>query len=180
MSTPLEFARALAPALAGRCWAIGGSTLLQQLGLVEQPRNLNLITTAADFAALRAVLATHGSDITPPPLLPFNSPQFARFDVGGGLCVDLTAELSIKLDKGSYRWPFDAGALQQADGLPWCFAEDWALLYRLLGRHEQSEALDEWLEEHGVQQPQRLAANLFAQYPEKLLQPPPAWWPWEE
>ena len=40
--------------------------------------------------------------------------------------------------------------------------------------------LDEWLDEHGVSHPQRIAANLFAGYPEKYLKPAPDWWPWEE
>jgi hypothetical protein len=180
MSTPLQLAKTLAPLLAGHCWAIGGSTLLQHLDLVEQPRDLDIVTTAADFAAVRAVLAAHGQDITPPPHPQYATRHFARFDMGNGLTADLIADMAIKLEKGSYRWPFDASARFEADGLPWCCPEDWALLYRLMGREEQTEALDEWLNEHGIQHPQRLAANLFAQYPASAMQPAPDWWPWDE
>ncbi|SCK17207.1 hypothetical protein [Vogesella sp. LIG4] len=180
MQTPLQLAHQLAPALAGRCWAIGGSTLLQQLGLVDEPRGLDIVTTAADFAAVREVLAARGRDITPPPHPQYATRHYARFELPDAAPVDLIAEMAIRLPKGSFRWPFDASAVQQADGLPWCLPEDWALLYRLMGKEEQVEALDDWLGEHGVQQPLRLAANLFAQYPESALQPLPDWWPWEE
>jgi len=82
MTTPLALARELAPQLAGYCWAIGGSTLLQHLDLVEQPRDLDIATTAADFAAVRAVLAARGQDITPPPHPQYATRHFARFDMG--------------------------------------------------------------------------------------------------
>ena len=180
MSTPRAFITARAPQLAGLSWAIGGSTLLQQLGLVDEPRDLDLITTAEDFAAVKALLLQHASDITPPPHPLYATRHFARLQTADGLEIDLIAGLAIRLDKGQFRWPFDASAVWQADGLNWCMAEDWALLYRLMGYSEQTEALDEWLDEHGVSHPQRIAANLFAGYPEKYLKPAPDWWPWEE
>lgn len=179
MSTPLAFIRALAPQLSGYSWAIGGSTLLQQLQLVELPRSLDLICAETDFAAIQTLLLQHGSDITPAPHPLYASRHFARI-VAGELEINLVAGLAIRLDKGVYRWPFDASAIEQADGLPWCMAEDWALLYRLMGYDEQRDAVDDWLNEHGVSHPQRIAANLFAQYPEKALRPAPDWWPWDE
>lgn len=180
MSTPREFITALAPQLAGLTWAIGGSTLLQQLDLVDEPHDLDLVTTAEDFAALKALLLTQAADITPPPHPQYATRHFARFQTADGLCIDLMANMVIKLDKGQFQWPFDASAIWQADGLSWCMPEDWALLYRLMGYAEQTEALDDWLNEHGVANPQRIAANLFAQYPEKYLKPTPDWWPWDE
>ena len=180
MQTPLTLARTLAPRLAGLCWAIGGSTMLQQLQLVEQPHDLDIITSSQDFPALCAQLAAMGHAITPPADPRHATRHAARFEMADGLQVDVLADLALRLDKGVFHWPFDAGAIQQADGLPWCLPEDWALLYRLSGCEEQTEALDEWLGEHGVQHPQRLAANLFAGYPEQLLRPTLPWWPWDE
>lgn len=180
MPTPLAFITALAPQLAGHTWAIGGSTLLQHLDLVDEPRDLDLITTATDFAALKTILLGMAQDITPPPHPQYATRHFARVQTTDGLQIDLMAEMAIKLDKGAFRWPFDASAIWQANGLNWCMPEDWALLYRLMQRPEQIETLDDWLNEHGVHNPQRIAANLFAQYPEKALKPTPDWWPWDE
>lgn len=180
MTTPRTFITTLAPQLAGLCWAIGGSTLLQQLDLVDEPRDLDIVTTAADFAALKTILLQYASDITPAPHPDYATRHFARLQTADGLLIDLIAEMVIRLPKGQFCWPFDASAIWQADGLNWCMPEDWALLYRLMKRDEQIEALDDWLCEHGVANPQRIAANLFAMYPESALKPSPDWWPWEE
>ena len=49
------------------------------------------------------------------------------------------------------------------------------------GDSVQTRTLDSGgVDEHGVTHPQRIAANLFAGYPEKYLKPAPDWWPWEE
>jgi hypothetical protein len=179
-TAPTAFARELAPLLADKTWAIGGDTLLHRLGLEAAPRDLDLVTTAADFAAVRRVLAEHGRDVTPEPPPDYATRYFARFETDNGLTVDLIAELAIRLERGVFRWPFDADAIELADELPWCSAEDWALLYRLIGRDECAAALDAWLAEHGVARPDRLADCLTAGYPEQRLVPLPEWWPWDE
>ncbi|MCW3482167.1 hypothetical protein OL229_21855 [Neisseriaceae bacterium JH1-16] len=179
-SAPLAFATALAPQLTARSWAIGGSALLHRLGLAAAPDRLELVTTAADFAAMAQTLAEQARDISPDPHPDYAPRHFARFETADGLQIELVAEMAIRLERGVFRWPFDATAIEPADGLPWCCIEDWALLYRLLGDAESAALLDGYLDEHGIGRPDRLADFLDARYPETALEPLPDWWPWDE
>lgn len=178
--TPIDFLTRHAPLFDGVTWAIGGSTLLARLGLEVSPRDLDLVVTEADFDTLYQRLAGVAQDQKLAPHPQFCTRRFARFACADGLEIDLMAGLGLRLEGGAFHWPFDAAARDVHDGLPWCYAEDWALLYRLMGRDTRRAQLDGYLARHGLQRPDRVAANLFAGYPDSALRPPPAWWPWDE
>jgi len=142
---PLRLAQDLAPTLLGLDWGIGGSSLLWRLGLAEAPRDLDLVTTAADFPEVRRLISLKlgdGSD-TPHPV--YRSRYFARFAPTGPVSVDLFAEVRVERSDGILEWAFDPATLELRDGLPWMRAEDWVQLYKLFDRPMRVKALTDYL-----------------------------------
>ena len=151
---PLRLARQLAPHLAGLHWGIGGSTLLHQLGLEAAPRDLDIVTTEADFAQVIDRLGHSAPWLgvaTRPDHAEYASACFARFAnqgaVGGhaGAAVDVMAGIAVRRGEHVLRFAFRPDTLRWEDGLPWMSACDWALLYQWFGRPEREAALRRYL-----------------------------------
>jgi len=142
---PVRLAQDLAPTLRGLDWGIGGSSLLWKLGLSREPRDLDLVTTAAHFPEVRRLISLtlgEGSN-TPHPV--YRSRHFARFASAGPVAVDLFAQVRVETPRGMVEWTFDPATLELRDGLPWMRAEDWVQLYTLFDRPARVKALTDYL-----------------------------------
>jgi hypothetical protein len=145
---PLAAAHALAPKLAGLCWGIGGSTLLHHLGLEAAPRDLDVFTTADNFAQVHAVLtAACGAPGERPPHPRYACAQFARFTTAQGVSIDLMADIAVRTDSGVQRWQFDPASIEHRNGLQWMRAQDWLTLYQLFDRPQRVAQLTAYLAE---------------------------------
>ena len=141
---PRELAALLAAPLAGRCWAIGGSTLLHHLGLEPAPADLDLVTPPAHFEPIAAVLAARFGPGQRPAHPRYRSAHFLRFDAGG-VPLDLMAGIAVHTGGALVHWHFDPLHIDHADGLPWMRATDWLALYTLFDRPARARQLEAWL-----------------------------------
>lgn len=144
---PVRLAQHLAPALRGLDWGIGGSSLLWRLGLIQMPRDLDIVTTAAHFPEVQRLISLElgaGVGSSHPT---FRSRCFARFAPTGPVPVDLFAEVRVETSSGILEWTFDPTTLKWQDDLPWMRAEDWLVLYELFDRPLSVKALADYLAE---------------------------------
>jgi len=147
---PLLLAREIAPLLTRLDWGIGGSTLLFKLGLIDSPRDLDLVVMPRHFESARSRLS---SLLTLRPTAPhptYVSKHFARFISATDVGVDIMASIAVRSESTLTTWDFDPRTLSHDDGLPWMRAEDWVCLYRLFGRHERAQQLADYLAKTGI------------------------------
>lgn len=141
----VRLVRALAPTLHGLSWGVGGSCLLWRLGLVAEPRDLDLVTTSADFAELARRLSRVLGPSVDVPHATYRSRCFARFAAADEVAVDLFADVVVRTAKGESAWSFDPGRVDLQDGIPWMLAVDWRELYALFDRPHRVRQLEDYL-----------------------------------
>ncbi len=142
---PLALARQIAPHLTGLTWAIGGSTLLHELGLVSNPHDLDLVVAEDQFMTVAARLT---SIFGPQQRLEgehLASRWFARFDAPPHGSVDVMAGIAVVQGGRPGTWYFDPASIRTSDGLPWMSASDWLHLYRLFDRPDRVAMLEGYL-----------------------------------
>ena len=145
MPPPLALAHALAPALAGLHWGIGGSCLLHHLGLEAAPRDLDIVTTPEHFEVLRQRVEGRLGPGQRPPHPDYRTRHFLQFVSPQGVGLDLLAGIAVRRGDGLASWHFDPASVQTDDGLPWMRVADWLQLYRLFGRSARVARLEAWL-----------------------------------
>lgn len=142
---PVRLAHHLAGALRGLDWGIGGSSLLWKLGLAAEPRDLDLVTTAAHFVEVRRRISSalgEGSSVSHPT---YQSRCFTRFASSGPVPVDLFADVTVRTPGGTAEWTFDPADLDVQNGLPWMLPRDWVRLYQLFDRPAKARALEDYI-----------------------------------
>ncbi len=144
-SPPHALAHALAPALAGLAWGVGGSVLLEQLGLPVTPNDLDIVTTPAQFAMLTAQLEGRLRSEPKQRDPRYATAHFAHFVSAEGVGVDVMAGIAVRTATGLESWAWDPARINIADRLPWMLAEDWRHLYALFGREARVRMLADYL-----------------------------------
>jgi 3-isopropylmalate dehydratase small subunit len=138
-------ARALAEQLSelllGTEFGIGGSCLLQQLGLEVTPRDVDIICSEADYATIFQRLSTRLSAITLPAHPEYCSKHFQRFVSDKGVGVDLMAGVAVARQGRKISFSFDPSRTQMQQGIRWMLAEDWLQLYQLFNRPQRVQQL---------------------------------------
>jgi hypothetical protein len=152
---PLDTARAIAPALAGLDWGIGGSLLMWRLGIESAPRDLDIMTTASDFATVCERLSTIYGTAYDSPHPTYRSAFFARFGPTGPAPIDVFADVKVETVRGLAGWCFDPARVEREENLPWMYADDWVELYELFARPSRVRALKDYLSTLREAQPRR-------------------------
>ncbi len=150
---PLALAWDLAPVLSGLRVGIGGSTLMNRLGLEDAPRDLDLVCAIDDFSDAAARLALHLERLAPGDNPRFRSAGFARFRAAGAVEVELMAGIEVAKGGGPVAWAFDPARLHWSGGLPWMDPVDWLELYRLFDRPARAAKLEGFLAGGGLLPP---------------------------
>jgi len=142
---PLVLAHEIAPLLAGVNWGIGGSLLLWKLGLEANPRDLDIMTTAADFPLASQRIAQKYGEGVRTPHAAFQSVHFAKFNPDGDVSMDLFAEVRVTKNGDTASWSLDPRGIEYWRGLPWMQPSAWLELYTLFDRPERVNALRAYL-----------------------------------
>ncbi|MCT6698543.1 hypothetical protein [Rheinheimera sp. 4Y26] len=144
-SAPFQLAQQLQPSLNGITFAIGGSLLLLELGLLNKARDLDLVCSLADFPQLKAALAASLSPVAVPPHPQYQTEAFARFVSKEGVEVDVMAGIRVQQSQQLRCWQFRPERLEWRHQLPWMLAEDWLELYQLFQRPKRVQLLQRFL-----------------------------------
>ncbi len=151
--TPKALAKWLAelPEFAkSKLWGIGGSCLLQQLGLVLQSRDLDLVCTPAEFTQLCCALSAHLPQLAVSKHPTFCSDYFARFQHHSGIEIELMAGIKVQRHAIVTAWKFDPAQLWHDEQLPWMSPQQWIELYQLFGRQNSVALLTAYCQSRGI------------------------------
>lgn len=135
----------LSELLAGTEFGIGGSCLLQQLGLEVTPRDVDIICTEDDYPTIFQRLSTRLSAVELPAHPEYCSQHFQRFVSEEGVGVDLMAGVAVARQGQKDYFSFDPSRTQMQQGIRWMLAEDWLLLYQLFNRPQRVQQLTQLL-----------------------------------
>jgi hypothetical protein len=86
----------LAADLALDTWAIGGSTLLHHLSIEPNPADLDIVTTVADFAAIKSKLVARFGEGERPQHPRYLTTHFYRVMTPLGASLDLMAGIKVR------------------------------------------------------------------------------------
>ncbi|MDL2319094.1 nucleotidyltransferase family protein [Eubacteriales bacterium OttesenSCG-928-A19] len=152
-------------------WALGASMRLYYAGIVDCPRDLDLLVTRQDAEAADAALRRVGERLPEKETAAYDTERFHEYDVDG-VEVDLMAGLVIRHGAGHYAYPFDPALCTphwlSGERIPLSPLEDWYVLYQLMeGRQARVEAIGVYLRTHGAR-PDVLRARLKDPLPKNI------------
>jgi len=144
--TLVEIARALNR--SGAPWGIGASVLLYYHGLVDAPRDIDIMTTEADADMVASILGGLGNEVPGDPGRSLYSTSHFLEYVVDGTDVDVMAGFAIRHENGTYVFPFGGAAVAMTKTvkgvtIPLTSLEDWYVLYQLMPDREPKVKLIE-------------------------------------
>ncbi len=125
--------------LNGIACRIGGSTLLQQYGLVETANDLDVFVEPDQFERLDNVLSRVGEKLDTKPDPDYMTTYFGEY-VFEGVEIDVMASFRMKCTDGIYTHPF----IEPRAG--WMRLEEWVVLYSVMGRKEKVDLLHDYFQ----------------------------------
>lgn len=123
-------------------WAVGGSVMLQQYGLVEQPNDIDILVNSDDLTKASEILDTLGHKIAEREKDDiFATDYFCEFSLDG-FEVDLISGLKIKKGKEVFEYNFTPETPRvffsiEKENIPFSTLEDWQLLYKWIPNKEE-------------------------------------------
>lgn len=131
-------------------WGIGGSCLLQHLGLVSECRDLDLVCTEAAYAQLFTALNKQLPRVNVPAHPSYCSHYFARFQHESGLEIDLMAGIAVQYSGKVTTWQFEPTLIHRDEQLPWMSPRQWLELYQLFQRPSSAALLQVYCHSRGI------------------------------
>lgn len=143
----LEQLQQLCAALQPFQFGVGGSCLLWQLKLAEQPADIDIVCTEADFLAITSALNAQGyQQLFVPPHPDYATAHFARFSRADSHSVDLMAGIAVRQQGEEVtRWEFNPQRCHWQQGICWMPPGDWLQLYQLFNRPQRVAQLRHYL-----------------------------------
>jgi hypothetical protein len=166
--TLVEIARALNQ--AGAHWGVGASVLLYYCDLVNEPHDIDILTSEHDVETVAATLSGLGLEKPGEPGDLYSTSHFLQYAVNG-TDVDVMAGLAIKHTNGTYVLPFDDGSVTMRRNMggvtiPFTSLEDWYVLYQLIpGREEKVKLIEDHMLKSGIADPALLDRALACELP---------------
>lgn len=155
----------------GICWAVGGSQLLAAYGLVEEPRDIDLLIQEKHALQAEKTLLHIGEHKELPSKRPFRTKRFYQQRIEQ-IEVDVMSGFQIEHDEGIFMYPFDSSCIaftQSVMGqeLPFGHLEDWYILYSLMpGREHRITSIENYWFNQGAWHPERFQNFLSASLPQ--------------
>jgi len=126
-------------------FGIGGSCLLWQLGLENNPDDIDVVCREEDFAAICTILA---GCYQPAPIAAndqFATRHFARFSKQGQRDIELMAGIAVRQSEKIISWQFHPERCNWQNDICFMPASDWLELYTLFNRPKRVEILRRYL-----------------------------------
>lgn len=151
-------------------WAVGGSMMLSLNGIVDDPRDIDILVATDAIELVESALARLGSkkerDISPI----YVSEHFLEYTIGG-IDIDVISGFRLNTAQGLYRYAFDARSvcemrIIEEQPIPLGALEEWYVLYQLMpGREGRVLQIEEALIRRGIRHPLLLERMLEGTVP---------------
>lgn len=118
-------------------WGIGGSVLLNQYNLVDQPKDIDILIDSSYTHKIKSFMDTIGQPIVLPSKAPFLTKDFFGYNVDG-VTIEFMGDFKIDLgDNNIYEFILDNKSIAHTktiDGINIKFTtlEDWIVTYSVM------------------------------------------------
>lgn len=154
-------------------WGIGGSVLLFAHGIVDFPRDIDILVHRDDSKKAANILSKFGKLKEPTPSDTCISDEFYEFNIGG-VEVEIISGFSINHKQGTYKYIFSKKSTPEKLDLdhieiPLMSLEDWYVIYLVLpGREEKVSLIERFLSSRGLKYPHHLTRQFDFNLPDKV------------
>lgn len=127
-------------------WAVGGSVMLQQYSLINQPKDIDILVTGNDLQRACEILHSLGNMVAKREKDEiFATDFFCEYKIDG-FEVDLISGLKIKKDNKVFEYNFEPLTPRvfftiEDEQIPFCTLEDWHDLYGWMPNKEEKVTL---------------------------------------
>ena len=178
---------------SGVLWCVGASLLLYQVGLAENPHDIDLLVALPDAEKAADILGGMGEALPCGGSTTYSTEFFRRFRVDG--CdVDLMAGFRLNHASGSYEVPLDSASVAfrrevgstqvpfstdsfasirtvEGTSIPFAALEDWYVVYQLIpGKEHKALRIEEYFLQNGIEHPRLLERALNGCLPDAVRQ----------
>lgn len=135
-------------------WGVGGSIMLNSYGLIDEPRDIDIIVDLKDADRADRILKKLGEKKEGKENSSYSTKYFYEYIVEG-IHIDLMGAFAIKHSEGVYQYPFDRESItktQEIQGveIPFTSLEDWYIIYQLIpGRESKVNLIKKYLHSNG-------------------------------
>jgi hypothetical protein len=142
-------------------WGVGASLLLQQYGLTDTCKDIDLLVSVADIQTADHILSAMGEKQTEKPSGIYATDYFYEYIIDG-VNIDVMAGLKIKTGKTVFEYTFDKDSVPHSFPVggvpvPFCTLEEWYTLYQLMpGKTHKALLIASYFHRYGVQYPELL------------------------
>lgn len=136
-------------------WAIGGSLMLKEYGIVETVNDIDLLIDPKDVDRVIEVMSIIGVNKTPKTKVEYSTEVFLNYDVLG-IPVDVMSGFKINHDVGIYEFRFNQDSITKHKKIddvviPFSSIEEWYVAYILMiGRQAKVQLIEDYFNENGI------------------------------
>ncbi len=118
-------------------WAIGGSVMLSNYGLVSEPRDIDILIDARDSERVKGFMDTIGTRVVLPSKEPYRTEEFFGYIVDG-TDIEFLGDFKIALDNNEiYEFILDEeaivhGVIDDEIEVNFTTLEDWYVAYAVM------------------------------------------------
>lgn len=162
-------------------WAVGGSLLLNYYGLVNDPKNIDILVDIKDVKIADSILKSIGKKRASEKKNEYSTLYYYEYVINGE-SVHLMAGITINHKEGSFKYVFNNSSIakqKKVNGqvIPMTSLEDWLVLYDVVPMESKKvKLIENYIKKNGVKSPRSFKMALRGNLPyevknkvEKLL-----------
>lgn len=122
-------------------WAVGGSVMLQQYGLIQSPQDIDILVSEEDAPKVCEILSSIGEKVAEREADSIYATKFFCEYRINGIEVDVMAGLKIKKNEQIFEYDFNKSTKRihfyvEDEQIPFSTLNDWLILYSWMPNKE--------------------------------------------
>lgn len=155
-------------------WGIGASVMLFAHGIIQTPRDIDILVHLEDAEKAANILTKIGKIKPKTPSDTCKSKHFYEFIING-IDVEIMAGFTIEHYEGKYLYTFDKNSTPEFIDidqvkLPLMTVEDWYIIYQVLAnRQEKVQMIEGFLSTKGIKYMKHINRQLKLNIPKEVI-----------